>query len=96
MHGGHELFLCTIQWWHPNECSNKNCSQITDDKMLKFLKEVKRKKKILKSAILQLLNFDPNVNFQENATSNFHKTFKNKYFELIYIYLDTKFNATCN
>ena len=32
-----------------------------------------------------------NVNFQENATSNFHETIKNKYFELIYIYLDTKF-----
>ena len=36
-----ELFLRTIQWWHPNECSNEHCSQTTDDKMLKFLEEVK-------------------------------------------------------
>ena len=38
--GVNKLFLCTIQWWHPNECSNEHCSQTTDDKMLKFL-EVK-------------------------------------------------------
>ena len=39
--GVNELFLCTIQWWHPNECSNEYCEQTTDDEMLKFLEEVK-------------------------------------------------------
>ena len=41
MHGVNKLFLCIIQWWHPNGCSNEHCSQTTDDKMLKFLEEVK-------------------------------------------------------
>ena len=39
--GVNKLFLCTIQWWHPNEYSNECCRQTADDKMLKFLEEVK-------------------------------------------------------
>ena len=39
--GVNKLFLCTIQWWHPNECSNERCRQTTDDRMLKFLEKVK-------------------------------------------------------
>ena len=41
MHGVKELFLCTIQWWHPKECSNEHCGQTADDKMIKFLEEAK-------------------------------------------------------
>ena len=43
----------------------------------------------------QSWNFDPNVNFWENAMSNFHATFKIKFSDLIYIYLDTKIIAKC-
>ena len=41
--------------------------------------------KILKSPLMP--NFDPKCQFSKNTTSNF---------ELIYIYLDTKFIATCH
>ena len=41
MHGVNELYLRTIQWWHPIECYNEHCRQTTGDKMLKFLEEVK-------------------------------------------------------
>ena len=47
--GVNELFLCTIQWWHPNEFPNEHCIQTTGDKMLKFLEEVKLHTKLKNS-----------------------------------------------
>ena len=100
--GVNKLFLCTIQWWHPNECSNEHCGQTTDDQMLKFLEEVKpgfiftlvhfkiAKEKYLAKNLEKRpsAQFWPKMSFfKENATSNFHETFKNKYFEHIYIHL---------
>ena len=88
--GVNELFLCTIQWWHPNECSNEHCGQTTDDKMLKFLEEVKLRfiftpvhfkiakenilQKILKSALT--LNFDPKCPFLKKRNVQFSRNFQ--------------------
>ena len=83
--GVNKLFLCTIQWWHPNECSNEHCSQTIDDKMLKFLEEVKHgfiftpvyfkiaKKKILRKILkgALLLNFEPKCQFSRKRNIQF-------------------------
>ena len=77
--------------------------------MLKFLEQVKlviifivinfiianatKFAKILKSALVP--NFDRNRHFKENAMSKFHAIFKNRFLDLIYIYLDTKIISKC-